>query len=104
MDKILINIRGKEYPCRLSYKAFKEFESLFKPISLIKQTVEDTAKLFYCGIKAGSLSEKIKFSMGWPQFEDWLDENMDALGQFQTMQNTVDKEADKSPNAESPLV
>jgi len=65
--------------------------------------MEDTAKLFYCGIKAASLSEKVKFSMSWPQFEDWLDENMEALGKFQTMQSAAPKDTD-DPNGESPSV
>lgn len=86
MDKIIIDINGAKIPCKLSYRAFKEFESQFKPIEEIKQSIEDTARLFYCGLKAGASAENLPFEMTFDHFETWLDDNMQVLGQFQALQ------------------
>ena len=100
MDKIIIEINSQNVPCKLSYRAFKEFESLFKPIDQIKSTMEDTARLFFCGLKAGAVAEALTFDMNFEQFENWLDDNMQELGKFQALQQADPKPSKK--NAKNP--
>ena len=103
MDKRYFKIDGKEYPCKLSYKAYKEFEARFKPLSQLRETIEDGAKLFFCGLIAACSSDGIEFPMDFEAFENWMDDNLRAFNDFKNFQTVGTQEKGKKlKNVKSP--
>lgn len=76
LKKKVIRIGDKEYPMKLSVRAMIEFEDMAGKSLSQMETIKDVTIIFYCMLKAGGLT------LGYDQFMDLIDDNPDALKEF----------------------
>jgi hypothetical protein len=100
MNKIVLSIKGKEYPCKLALGAISEFQDIEGRMPKAGN-LRDSIKLFYFGVKVQSLRENKKFNMTLSQFEDWIDDNPEQFLKLKQLQETSSPDHSDAKNAGS---
>jgi hypothetical protein len=72
MNKIMIKVGGKEFPCRLTMGAMLQFKrTVGKDVSQMDwKDVEELLMLMWCCVSSASRADNIEFPIDFPMFCD----------------------------------
>lgn len=80
MEKTTIEISGRQYTVKQSFRALMLFEEMTnKSVNQINESVNDLLKLFYCILKGNNL---LTFEYTFDNFIDIIDEHPEAFQHF----------------------
>lgn len=93
MKTIIVNINGKDYPCRQTLGAMLEFKRVTgREVTNIKaDDLSDSITLFWCYIKSACRADKVEFPYSLEEFADSV--NMDVLTEFTKAEVSEKKKA-----------
>ena len=95
MEQITINLDGKDFILRQSFRALTEFEHLTgKNAYEVNASISDSLNIFYCMLKA---CNRNSFNYSYDEFIDLLDESPTQLATFNEFLMSLVKETAVAP-------